>query len=294
MARNTMFRTNRIIYRILLVVVMLGCFNAYAANAADHPILYLFWGEGCPHCEAEKAFLTEMQADYPQLEMRWFEVWDHPEFAQLANALGKAYNIKATSVPLTFLGSWGNIGFLSSEITGVEISNQLKTCLSQGCPDALDKLGPQQIVTRIRDEAANKTAQGWELYPSASATTPATTEQAQPAQKIVVYYFHTTYRCQSCTTIEMYTDEAIKEAFAVELKSGVLAWQPVNVEKPETQHFIQDYKLYTKSVIVSEVVDGKEQRWKNLAKVWELLQNEKTFKDYVKQEIAAYLKEQDS
>lgn len=115
-----------------------------------------------------------------------------------------------------------------------------------------------------------------------------------PRTKVVVYYFHGTYRCQSCTTIEMYTEEAVKEAFAAELKSGALEWKAVNVETPETQHFIQDYKLYTKSVIVSEVADDKEQRWKNLAKVWELLHNEKTFKDYVKQEIAAYLKEQAS
>jgi len=125
---------------------------------------------------------------------------------------------------------------------------------------------------------------------SEAQTSAQSQSEKQGAVKLIVYYFHGTYRCPSCTTIEQYTRETVAETFFKEVQSGRMEFRAINVEEPDNQHLIKDYKLYTKSVIVSEVVDGKEQRWKNLPKVWELLQSERTFKEYVQQEIAAYLK----
>ena len=118
---------------------------------------------------------------------------------------------------------------------------------------------------------------------------PAITVANAPAKKIAVYYFHGNYRCPSCTTIEELTNFSIINGFKKELESGQLVFQAINVETPENQHFIKDYQLYTKSVIVSEVVDGKELRWKNLKDVWRLFMKEKAFTMYVQQEVSAYL-----
>lgn len=107
--------------------------------------------------------------------------------------------------------------------------------------------------------------------------------------KVIVYYFHGHSRCGSCMTIERYTRESVEAAFAKELKSGQIEFRSINVELPFNNHYVNDYKLYTKSVIVSDIAQGKEQRWKNLQKVWELLHSEKAFKAYVKNEAAAYL-----
>lgn len=265
---------------------------------SDHPILYLFWGDGCPHCDDEKEFLEIVKHDYPQVEMRLFEVWNHPEFAKLADAMRKAYDITTASVPMTFLGTWSHVGFSSFETTGVEMIRQIEQCLQQGCPDALDRIGPQKITAKIRAEVARNAPEGWELHPAApvgdessQGTPPATTP---PTTTIMVYYFYGNSRCPSCITVEQYTEEAVLEAFTAEIRSGLVEFRGVNVETPDTKHFIKDYQLYTKSVIVSEVVNGQEQRWKNLEKVWELLHNEQAFKDYVQQEIATYLPEQTS
>jgi hypothetical protein len=111
----------------------------------------------------------------------------------------------------------------------------------------------------------------------------------QAVDKVIVYYFHGNYRCSSCMTIERYTRESVEATFAKELKSGQIEFRSINVDLPANSHYVQDYKLFTKSVIVSDVVQGKEQRWKNLQKVWELIQNEADFKAYVKSETAAYL-----
>ncbi|MBK6403606.1 MAG: hypothetical protein IPF66_00370 [Holophagales bacterium] len=52
---------------------------------------------------------------------------------------------------------------------------------------------------------------------------------------------------------------------------------------------MKDYRLYTKSVVVSEVKDGKEVRWKNLDQVWQLLGSPDAFQEYVEREVRSYL-----
>lgn len=116
----------------------------------------------------------------------------------------------------------------------------------------------------------------------------------QANDKVIVYYFHGNYRCYSCMRIEQYTRESVEAGFAKELKSGQIEFRSINVDLPANSHYVDDYKLFTKSVIVSDMVQGKERRWKNLQKVWELLRNETTFKDYVRSETAAYLQEKRS
>jgi hypothetical protein len=108
-------------------------------------------------------------------------------------------------------------------------------------------------------------------------------------EKIVAYYFHSTFRCPSCTKIENWSYEAIKNSFPTALEEGRLLWRPINVEEPENKHFIKQYSLFTKSLIITEVKGGKEIRWKNLNKVWELLRNREKFFSYVTEEVRKYL-----
>jgi hypothetical protein len=107
-----------------------------------------------------------------------------------------------------------------------------------------------------------------------------------------VYYFHTTQRCASCKKVEALSAEAIRAGFEHELGDGRLEWQVVNVEDPQNRHFTADYQLYTKSVVVVDRANGQQVRWKNLPKVWELLQDEKGFRLYVQSEVRAYLEKQ--
>ena len=54
--------------------------------------LWFFWGQGCPHCAAEKPFLEELAKKYPQLEIKEFEVYYNKENQQLFEKVAKAYN----------------------------------------------------------------------------------------------------------------------------------------------------------------------------------------------------------
>ena len=106
---------------------------------------------------------------------------------------------------------------------------------------------------------------------------------------IIAYYFHTTYRCYSCKKIESLSREAIKKGFPDDLKNGRLIWKPVNIDKPENNHFAKIYDLHTKSVIIVEVKNNRQIQWKNLDKVWHLLNNDNGFTQYIQEEVKEYL-----
>ena len=112
------------------------------------------------------------------------------------------------------------------------------------------------------------------------AVTPASAAQAR------VYYFHGTNRCNTCRTIEAYTHEALTSVFAKDLEARRLEWQPLNVDEPANRHFVQDFQLYTRSVVLVDAKDPK--RFKVLERVWELVHDKPAFQKYVEQEIRAF------
>ncbi|MFA5117456.1 MAG: nitrophenyl compound nitroreductase subunit ArsF family protein [Candidatus Omnitrophota bacterium] len=113
----------------------------------------------------------------------------------------------------------------------------------------------------------------------------------KPEAKVIAYYFHGTFRCYTCTNMEKYSREAIEGNFKDALASGSLEFKAVNVEDKGNEHFVDDYQLYTKSLILSLVKDGKEIKQKNLDQIWRLAGNKGKFIEYVTGEVAELLKD---
>ena len=107
--------------------------------------------------------------------------------------------------------------------------------------------------------------------------------------KVIAYYFHTNTRCSTCIKIEEYSHEAIEKGFPDELKNGALEMRVVNYENAENRHFIQDYKLVSKSLVLVNFVDGKQTKWTNLKLVWQLTGHKDAFLNYVRKEVRGYL-----
>ena len=112
----------------------------------------------------------------------------------------------------------------------------------------------------------------------------------EPA-RVTAYYFHGTFRCSSCHRIEQYTKGALDEYFGADLRSGKLIYKVINLEEEGNEHFARDYELYTKSVVLSLVENGKEIKYKNLDKVWQYLGDKRKFYDYIDAETRSFLKE---
>jgi hypothetical protein len=112
---------------------------------------------------------------------------------------------------------------------------------------------------------------------------------AQSKSFIAAYYFHGNFRCATCKKIEQYSREALETNFDQQLKSGAVVFQPINIDKPENQHFVQDYRLVTKSLVLVKFENGKQTAWKNLPAVWQNVGDQQAFFQYVKKEVEAYL-----
>ena len=112
-----------------------------------------------------------------------------------------------------------------------------------------------------------------------------------PSTGVVAYYFHGDFRCRTCLAIESQAHETITAAFADELASGRLTWRALNIEQPENEHFVEDFQLVTRSLVLVAYRDGAVARWKNLDKVWQLVRDEELFSQYVRESTRAFLNE---
>lgn len=122
--------------------------------------------------------------------------------------------------------------------------------------------------------------------------TPAPAGPAVPAgapRKVVVYYFHGTARCFTCLKFEEYAGRVLQEDLADALEAGRLEWRIVDVDEPGNEHFVRDYELAAKAIVVADMRGGKPARWKNLERIWELVQDREAFEAYVRDEVKAYL-----
>jgi thiol-disulfide isomerase/thioredoxin len=132
---------------ICIGLLWLTLFSVTALAQETHTaVLYLFWGEGCPHCASEKQFLESLTNDYPSLEVRSFEVFNHEGNRKLFSDMAKTFEQEARNVPTTIVGNVIWIGF--SEAIAKDIENRVATCLEyQACPDPAQRLsGNAQAV----------------------------------------------------------------------------------------------------------------------------------------------------
>lgn len=107
----------------------------------------------------------------------------------------------------------------------------------------------------------------------------------------VVYYFYTDTRCSSCETIEAYTKAAVGKNFPSEYKGWKTVFRGVNIDEEANGHFVKDYGLSSKSVVVQKFAGGKALEWVKLEKVWQLLGDKAVFMNYVADETRQLLDE---
>ncbi|HOI42360.1 MAG TPA: nitrophenyl compound nitroreductase subunit ArsF family protein [Elusimicrobiales bacterium] len=125
--------------------------------------------------------------------------------------------------------------------------------------------------------------------PVAAAPEPAAAPRSAEPKKAMVYYFYTSARCYSCNLIERYTREAVENNFREPYKGWQVDFLGVNLDGPGQKHFVSDYRLTNKSVVVQKFDGEKPGEWKNLQDVWRMLGNQELFTGYVVGEIQGLL-----
>ena len=158
-------------------------------------------------------------------------------------------------------------------------------------PDREQALADANMATPPATETADV-----RLAASAPAETPApaatVTPTAAPKRPhVIAYYFHVTQRCVTCSTIEKYSFEALNTYFSPQIEEEILELRSVDVQQPENKHYIRDFELQFQTLVLARYEDDRLEDWKNLAQVWQLVQEKEEFFLYVKSETDAILQE---
>ncbi len=107
-----------------LFLGLLFCLFIPFVEAKETVNLYLFHGDGCPHCAAEREFLDEIKDNYENLDIHLYEVWYDEENQELMQKVKDALNIEQNGVPLTVIDSDYYIGYNTD--TGMKIEDKIK------------------------------------------------------------------------------------------------------------------------------------------------------------------------
>lgn len=117
-------------------------------------------------------------------------------------------------------------------------------------------------------------------------------EEAVPeseGDQVVMTYFISGARCQNCRKIEALARETAEKDFQEEMGEGRLVFRIIDVGEPGKGHYVDDYQLTSKTVVVSHLVDGEEVEWENMSKVWNYLDDPEAFRAYLAGQIEKYL-----
>jgi len=152
----------------------------------------------------------------------------------------------------------------------------------------------ETVASEERIEPVSKNVESEEIETNTkqfmqSSTAKTESEDIRQDNQLIVYYFHGDKRCPTCHKLETYAKEGLDAYFADEIASKKIVWKVLNVDRTENSHFIQDYKLVTKSVVLSEVANGKEVRWKNLDQIWQKVRDKDNYLQYIRESILRQL-----
>lgn len=114
------------------------------------------------------------------------------------------------------------------------------------------------------------------------------TVEAQTVDKVQVYYFHRTQRCNTCKAIGRYTGEVINETFIEEQKRGRIEFREINVELPENKELAKKFKASGPSLFMNIIKNGQDNIIAD-ANIWRLVGDEESFKKYLAEKIKSLL-----
>jgi redox-active membrane protein len=98
-------------------------------SSKDKLNIYIFWGDGCPHCKHLAEFLGEKQSEIgDKISLYTFEVWKDKNNLAFLKSFGKFLGENPKGVPYIIIGNKTYSGFSETdEETKQEIINLIKT-----------------------------------------------------------------------------------------------------------------------------------------------------------------------
>jgi len=117
-----------------MILVSLSLPQPVAAQEGNPVVIYMFWGEGCPHCAAAKPYFEDLAEKHPEIELRFYEIYNSVENQEKFTKMADAYGFEAWGVPTIFIGDQHWEGF--AETMQPEFESVINACIENGCNDA--------------------------------------------------------------------------------------------------------------------------------------------------------------
>ena len=118
--------TWRFIRTIGICLVLLAPGSGAGVQAGEPvPDLEVFVRAGCPHCEAAKTFLDDLQRERPSVRIALHDVAEDSAARQRLAMLAAERGLASIGVPTFLLGTELIVGFRSADTTGAEIRARL-------------------------------------------------------------------------------------------------------------------------------------------------------------------------
>ena len=115
----------------IIIITLLMLFIPTLVSAKEINV-YVFYGQGCPHCADLEKYLDELSQDdnyKDKFNVVKYETWYEPDNKTLMNKVSDYLNANATGVPFYIIGEFYKVGFpnpASTEEKVIEAVNQRK------------------------------------------------------------------------------------------------------------------------------------------------------------------------
>lgn len=101
------------------------------------------------------------------------------------------------------------------------------------------------IITLILLSSFTLTLLGQDSNPAATA---------QNEDTISMYYFHTSFRCNTCRTVEAKSKEVFESLFQEQCSNGTATFQAINIEENKNAPLVKKYQVTGQTLLL---VKGK-------------------------------------
>ncbi|MBR5370225.1 MAG: hypothetical protein IK137_02860 [Bacilli bacterium] len=132
----------KIISLCLLLVILLFPLTVKAENKIT---LYLFHGDGCPHCAEEINYLNKIKSKYKNLKIVKYEVWYNKENAEFLKQVKASFEVNSPYVPTTIIGNTIMIGY-KDDTTGATIERTIKYYSENEYIDQIERIKNNKFV----------------------------------------------------------------------------------------------------------------------------------------------------
>ena len=119
----------------MLIIIILSSCVVFAQDNIDKDDefvdVYMFYGQGCPHCAKAEKFFDEIKDDYPQMRLHSYEVYFNDSNRKLFSDFCEKAGSSIQGVPTIFIDDYMVAGF-NNDIAE-KIKENLDSCVTNTC-----------------------------------------------------------------------------------------------------------------------------------------------------------------